>query len=66
MGSLYSMFVQKPLLPGHKEVSPARPKCTILEKAFQDLEKGVAECTTAITFFYVLLNFCKTMISHLF
>lgn len=33
----------KPLLPGHKEVSPARPKCTILEKAFQDLEKGVAE-----------------------
>lgn len=33
----------KSLLPGHKEASPARPKCTILEKAFQDLEKGVAE-----------------------
>lgn len=33
----------KPPLPGHTEASPARPKCTILDKAFQDLEKGVAE-----------------------
>eukprot|EP00249_Psilotum_nudum_P022757 c28634_g1_i1 orf=153-2471(-) len=43
VGSKLPQGIVKSSLPNAKEVSPGRPKCTVLERAIQDLEKGVAE-----------------------
>ncbi|KAH9317801.1 hypothetical protein KI387_019570 [Taxus chinensis] len=43
VGNKLSVSKVKSSLSGPKEAFLARPKCTILEKAFQDLEKGVVE-----------------------
>eukprot|EP00249_Psilotum_nudum_P022758 c28634_g1_i2 orf=136-2454(-) len=43
VGNKLSQGIIKSSLPNAKDVSPGRPKCTVLERAIQDLEKGVAE-----------------------